>query len=279
MNRITRSLMRLLLLLSLLLGACQTEVTSDTEIDERDLDAAYTSFLRDMVMYNTIALDDLNSMLAEEPPPFLLDVREFDEVMETGHIEGAVVIPLRELGNRTDLLPTFDTTIVSYCGSGWRCTIAMTALEALGWENVFSLRDGSFSGWIEAGYPTVTGLPKAVSLNVASPDPAMLTLMDDTLSNIPEELGMITIDAVNIELMTNPNLILIDVRRSEDIQETGSIEGAVHIPLEEFIARKIEWPVDKSAKIMIYSSVGYRSIIAMTILWSYGYNDVWSLIG
>ncbi|HEY45996.1 MAG TPA: hypothetical protein G4O14_04330 [Anaerolineae bacterium] len=279
MNRITRSLMRLLLLLSLLLGACQTEVTSDTEIDERDLDAAYTSFLRDMVMYNTIALDDLNSMLAEEPPPFLLDVREFDEVMETGHIEGAVVIPLRELGNRTDLLPTFDTTIVSYCGSGWRCTIAMTALEALGWENVFSLRDGSFSGWIEAGYPTVTGLPKAVSLNVASPDPAMLTLMDDTLSNIPEELGMVTIDAVNIELMTNPNLILIDVRRSEDIQETGSIEGAVHIPLEEFIARKIEWPVDKSAKIMIYSSVGYRSIIAMTILWSYGYNDVWSLIG
>jgi len=68
-------------------------------------------------------------------------------------------------------------------------------------------------------------------------------------------------------------------KRSEDIQETGSIEGAVHIPLEEFIARKIEWPVDKSAKIVSYSSVGYRAIIAMTILWSYGYNDVWSLIG
>jgi len=80
-------------------------------------------------------------------------------------------------------------------------------------------------------------------------------------------------------LMTNPDLILVDVRRTEEVQETGIIAGAVHIPLEEFIARKVDWPVDKAAKIVIYSSVGHRSIIAMTILWSYGYSDVWSLIG
>jgi rhodanese-related sulfurtransferase len=230
-------------------------------------------------MYNTIGLDDLNRMLAEEPPPFLLDVREFDEVVDTGHIEGAAVIPLRELGQHIDLLPSSDTTIVSYCESGLRCTIAMTALETLGWENVFSLRDGSYSGWVNAGYPIATGLPEAVPLNVASPDPSMLTLMDDTLSNIPEELGMITVDAVNTEMMTNPDLTLVDVRPTEEVQETGSIEGAVKIPLEEFIARKGDWPVDKAAKIVIFSSVGYRSIIAMTILWSYGYSDVWSLIG
>lgn len=232
-----------------------------------------------MVMYNTIGLEDLHRMLAEEPPPFLLDVREVEEVMDTGHIEGAVVIPLHELGQHIDLLPSSDTTIVTYCASGWRCTIAMTALEAFGWVNVLSLTEGSFSGCVNVGYPIATGLPKAVPLNVASPNPGMLTLMDDTLSSIPEELGIITIDAVNIELMTNPDLTLVDVRRTEDLQETGVIEGAVHIPLEEFIARKVDWPVDKATKIVIYSSVVYRSIIAMTIFWSHGYSDVWSLIG
>jgi len=231
-----------------------------------------------MVMYNTVGLEDLKSVLAEEPPPFLLDVRDVNEVVDTGYIEGATVIPLRELGRHTDLLPSFDTTIVSYCGSGRRCAIAMTTLEALGWENALSLRDGSFSGWVRAGYPFVTGLPDAVPLNAASPDPAALERIAETLSKIPEDWGMITADTANKELIMNPNLILIDVRRAEEVQQTGIIKGAIHIPLEEFIARKAEWPADKSAEIVIYCSGGHRPTIAMTILWSYGYENVRSLI-
>ncbi|HEY42654.1 MAG TPA: rhodanese-like domain-containing protein [Anaerolineae bacterium] len=278
MNRWKLWLPCLLVLTSLLLGACSTAVATQAETVERTLDAAYTIFLDDMVMYNTIGLEDLISMLTEEPPPFLLDVRDLSEIGDTGYIEGAVVIPLRELGRHMDLLPSFDTTIVSYCGSGWRCAIAMTALEALGWENALSLRDGSFSGWVHAGYPFATGLPDAVPLNVASPDPAMLTLIDETLSNIPEDWGMITVDTANKELIMNPDLILIDVRRAEEVQKTGIITGALNIPLEEFIARKTEWPADKATKIVIYCSGGHRSTIAMTILWSYGYRDVRSLI-
>ncbi|UCF59677.1 MAG: hypothetical protein JSV37_07860 [Anaerolineaceae bacterium] len=279
MYRKTNALISLLVLSSLLLGACQSEATTQVEVDEKALDAAYTTFLRDMVMYNTISLDDLNKLLAEEPTPFLLDVREFDEVAETGYIEGAVVIPIRDLGQRTDLLPSFDTTIVTYCASGWRCTIAMTVLEALGWEHVLSLSGGSFSGWLNANQPIATDLPEAVPLNAATPDPTMLAIMADFLSNIPEELGMITVYDVNNEMMTNSDLILLDVRQTEEIQATGAIEGAVQIPLEELIARKADWPSDKDAKIVVYSSLGFPSIIAMTILWSYGYTDVWSLIG
>jgi rhodanese-related sulfurtransferase len=107
----------------------------------------------------------------------------------------------------------------------------------------------------------------------------MLALIADILSNIPEELGMISVYDVNTEMMTNPDLILLDVRQIEEIQATGSIEGALQIPLEELIARKADWPSEKDAKIVVYSSFGFPSIIAMTILWSYGYTDVWSLIG
>ena len=278
MNRWRLCIPCLIAVMSLLLGACSTAAATQVEIVERALDTSYTTFLNGMVLYNTIGLEDLNSMLSEEPPPFLLDVRDVNEISESGHIEGAVVIPLRELGRHTDLLPSFDTTIVPYCSSGWRCAIAMTALEALGWENVFSLSQGSFSGWVHAGYPFTTGLPDAVPLNAASPDPAMLALIGETLSNIPEDWGMITVDTANRELITNPNLILIDVRRAEEVQTTGIIKGAIHIPLEEFIARKAEWPADKAAKIVIYCSGGNRSTIAMTILWSYGYRDVRSLV-
>jgi rhodanese-related sulfurtransferase len=279
MNRWKLWSLCLLVLTSLILGACAADVATQVETGERALDAAYTTFLDDMVMYNTISLVDLNRMLTEEPPPFLLDVRTSDEILDTGHIEGATFIPLHELGQHTDLLPTFDTTIVSYCNSGWRCAIAMTALEALGWEDVLSLREGSFSGWVNAGYPIATGLPDAVPLNAASPDPAILARMDDALSNMPEGWGMITVATANKELMTNPDLILIDVRRMEEVQQTGIIEGAIHIPLEEFIARKAEWPTDKTAKIVVYCGSGLRSTIAMTILWSYGYSDVHSLMG
>jgi len=89
------------------------------------LDDAYEAFLASMVKYNTTGLDALNEQLIADPPPFILDVRQPEELVEKGHIEGAVNIPLRELGQHMDLLPSFETPIVSYCGSGWRCTIAM----------------------------------------------------------------------------------------------------------------------------------------------------------
>jgi len=47
---------------------------------EADLGAAYNSFLGSMVKYNTTGLDALNEALAGDPPPFLLDVRQPEEL-------------------------------------------------------------------------------------------------------------------------------------------------------------------------------------------------------
>ncbi|MBN2501654.1 MAG: rhodanese-like domain-containing protein, partial [Anaerolineales bacterium] len=98
---------------------------------EADLDAAFGAFLGSMEAYQTISLEALNEMMVETPP-FLLDVRTIAETEEKGHIPGSVTIPLNELGESYAYLPAFDQTIVSYCGSGWRCTIALTGLGALG---------------------------------------------------------------------------------------------------------------------------------------------------
>ena len=247
-----------------------------------DMDAAFTTFLDGMERYNTISIDDLNVLLVEDPPPFVLDVREPSEIEANGYIEGAVNIPLREVADHIEWLPSFDTPIVSYCGSGWRCTIAMVALEGMGWEDVRGLTGGSFGAWVEAGYPVAEGLPlEPMVLDVAEPDPAAVAAMQEMLHNVPDGYGVITADDLNLALLENPDLIVIDVRRQEELEENGVIEAEnwIHVPLEQFVAMKDQWPADTDAPIVVYCGSGHRSTIAMSILWSYGYSDVHSLRG
>lgn len=246
-----------------------------------DLDAAYQLFLDDMEAYNTVGLDEVNLALAEGEEMFILDVRNESELEANGYIEGAVLVPLSDLMTSLDELPSYDTPIVSYCGSGWRCTIALTMLEALGWEDVTGLKGGSFGGWVEAGYPVTEGVPDEVILDAVEPNPAGVEIFAAALEVMPEGYGGISADDLNAAIIENPDLIVIDVRTSAEVEENGVIESEnwIHIPLEEFIARMDEWPTDLDAPIAIYCGSGHRSTIAMTILWSYGYSDVSSLKG
>lgn len=246
-----------------------------------DLDAAFEVFLADMEGYNTIGLDDFNLQLIDGAP-FVLDVRELGELEEKGHIETAVHIPLRELADNLDKLPSFDTPIISYCGSGWRCTIALTVLEGMGWQDVKCLKGGSFSGWVEAGYPTVEGLaPEAEVLNAVELDAATVEYFGAVLQAVPEGYGGISADDFNLALIDNPELNVIDVRTLGELEEKGVIEAEIwtHIAIEEFVAQKDMWPADLDAPIVVYCGSGHRSTIAMSILWSYGYTDVRSLKG
>lgn len=246
-----------------------------------DLDTAFNTFLAGMEGYNTISLDALNAALVENPP-FLLDVRGAEEAEASGHIEGSVLIPLRDLAENTAYLPSFDTPIVSYCGSGWRCTIALTYLEAMGWEDVKGLKGGSFTGWKDGGYAFVEGVePEAAMLNVAQVDPGMVTVIDDALAAIPEGYGVVKADGLNTMLFEEPDVILIDVRTDGELETNGVIEHAnwQHVPLESFVDMKADWPADKDAKIVVYCGSGHRSTIAMSILYAYGYTNVYSLNG
>jgi rhodanese-related sulfurtransferase len=272
----------------LLLGACSTaatdaQPTADTALaNEAALDDAFSSFLDGMVAYDALRLEPLSTMLVEEPPPFLLDVRQPEEVQELGHIEGAVLIPVRDLMKHLDLLPGFEAPIVVYCGSGWRCTIALPALGALGWTEVVVLKEDSYRGWMAGGYPTVAGLPpEAEALNAASPEPAIVALLDRTFTRIPEGWGAATVEQFATELAENPDLVVLDVRTAAEQAENGVVDSAnlISLPLEEIIRRRAEWPEDKDATIVIHAGTDHRSTIAMSILWSYGYTDVRSLKG
>ena len=258
-------------------------VEEAAEFDPAALDEGFATFLSGMEAYNTISADALLAELTEDQPPFLLDVRTQAELEEKGHIEGAYFITLRELGQNLDKLPSFDTPIVAYCGSGWRATIAMTALSALGWEDVTALKE-TFDNWVDAGNPVAEGLPEeAPVLDAAAPDADLAALYNEVLSNVPEGYGVLIVDDLNLLLAEEPDMTVLDVRRLEEVEEKGVVDtGEVafaHIALEEMINEKANWPADKAAKLSVYCGSGHRSTMAMTMLWAYLYEDVLSLKG
>lgn len=96
--------------------------------------------------------------------PLLLDVREEHEFKgELGHIEGSVLIPLRELAARaTELAASKDAEIVAICRAGVRSATAVAILTGLGFEHVYNMKGGMLD-WVDAK------LPVEESTSAASP--------------------------------------------------------------------------------------------------------------
>jgi rhodanese-related sulfurtransferase len=88
---------------------------------------------------------EVKARLARGESVFLLDVREPSEVDEWAYPIG-VNIPLGELGDRLDEVPT-DQTIVVACRSGGRSAAAAKALSDAGW-NAENLSGGALA-WME----------------------------------------------------------------------------------------------------------------------------------
>jgi len=73
----------------------------------------------------------------------LLDVRTPGE-FRSGHIEGAVNIPVNELESRIAEIPA-DKEVVVYCRSGARSSTAKRIMESKGIAHVYDL--GSIGAW------------------------------------------------------------------------------------------------------------------------------------
>jgi NADPH-dependent 2,4-dienoyl-CoA reductase/sulfur reductase-like enzyme/rhodanese-related sulfurtransferase len=91
-----------------------------------------------------IARGDVATISPENWEPngeLLVDVREGNEVAESGLLRNAVNIPLGELRDRIGELPR-DRKILVYCQKGQRGYLAACALKGSGFEDVANLRGG-----------------------------------------------------------------------------------------------------------------------------------------
>ncbi|MBI3550215.1 MAG: MBL fold metallo-hydrolase [Elusimicrobia bacterium] len=81
----------------------------------------------------------------------LVDVREPEEYSgDLGHVRGATLIPLGQLGDRLAEVP--KGAVVTICKSGRRSARAGAQLLAAGWKDVHSMA-GGMEAWNEAGLP------------------------------------------------------------------------------------------------------------------------------
>lgn len=82
--------------------------------------------------------------LVNEEGALLLDVRTPEE-FASGHLPGAVNVPVDQLPRRLDEVGSKDKPVVVYCRSGRRSAIAAETLQGGGFQSVHDL--GAMSAW------------------------------------------------------------------------------------------------------------------------------------
>ena len=297
MSKKFQSLFGLLLVLSMILGACAPAAEPAVEVTEApvvvvteapivevapDAQALFTALVAELPGdkgYGTIKPAALNEELADKAP-FLLDVREAAEVEKDGYIEGAVNIPVREVLANLDKLPALDQPIVIYCGSGHRGGMLLSALKLLGYTNVRNL-GGGLGGWKKANLPVVTGSMPAAPAAISTPiiaDQPLFDMLNGFFTAMPDDFYSIKSDKLAEELTGATLPVIIDVRTAEEWTKDGYIKDATNIPFSDFFASLDKVPA-KDQRIVVLCQSGHRGSIIMMGLRLMGYTDVVNLAG
>lgn len=101
--------------------------------------------------YKQITPSEAKALMDSEENYIILDVRTEEEFVE-GHIEGAILLPDYEIGEKAEsMLTDKDQLIFVYCRSGRRSKNAASELAALGYTNI-----QEFGGILDWPYGTVT---------------------------------------------------------------------------------------------------------------------------
>jgi glyoxylase-like metal-dependent hydrolase (beta-lactamase superfamily II)/rhodanese-related sulfurtransferase len=94
----------------------------------------------------------LAEQLESDDPPLVVDVRAKTE-WEAGHIDGSINIPLPELAQRLDELPS-DRRLALHCLSAYRSSIAAGLLQRAG-RSDFTELIGGIAAWEASSLPVV----------------------------------------------------------------------------------------------------------------------------
>jgi len=88
----------------------------------------------------------------------VVDVRDAPEVAQAGKVAGAINVSRGMLEFRADPESPYhdknfakDKTVIVYCASGGRSSLAGKVLKEMGYSRVYNL--GAFKEWVEAGGP------------------------------------------------------------------------------------------------------------------------------
>ena len=186
--------------------------------------------------YAAVDTDWVKKQVDSQADMVLVDSRPKRKKYDKGHIPGAVSIPDTQFDKFKDQLPAQkDKPLVFYCG-GFKCKLShKSAAKA-----------------IDMGYTNVkvfaAGYPAWKTVAVAS---APVQVKAGT------EEGSIDIEQFKTIMTQNPGSVhLIDVRDADEFA-TGTLKGAVNIPVDNLEAKITSLPADKP--IIFICGTGARS--------------------
>ena len=107
--------------------------------------------------YYRVDSDEAKQILDSEPADtVVVDVRRDDEWV-TGHVTGAIHIPIDDLADHIDQVPQ-DRKVLFICAAGVRSGLACEVASSMGYdtENLYNIEDGT-PAWIAGGHPTSHG--------------------------------------------------------------------------------------------------------------------------
>lgn len=103
--------------------------------------------------YGNVDVAEARDLIGEKGDLVILDVRTVSEY-ESGHLEGAINIPVEALSGRLSELNPNDELLV-YCRTGNRSTTAVGILKENGYDRIYHM-DAGIVAWENAGFPTVS---------------------------------------------------------------------------------------------------------------------------
>ena len=143
------SLLTVILALALAATGCSSEETGSP---------AGTGAPEEAAGYVTVDVQTAYDALSANEDAQLVDVREPEEWADTGVPEGAVLIPLGDVGSRAASELAADAPVYVICRTGNRSQTASDVLVGLGFTEVYNV-DGGVTAWIDAGLPMETYAP------------------------------------------------------------------------------------------------------------------------
>ena len=104
-----------------------------------------------------ITPSEVMSLAGRDSTVVLLDVRTPEEFKsETGHLDGAILIPVQELDGRVGELTRYrDRQFIVYCRTGHRSTKGTEILQSHGFKAMNM--EGGITRWRAEHFPTVQG--------------------------------------------------------------------------------------------------------------------------
>ena len=100
-----------------------------------------------------MSVQDVCTLLDGPGDYWLLDVRQEEERVREGAIEGAHHIPISRIADRIDEVP-LDENVYIFCGSGLRAAVVASILHRAGYQKL-TVVFGGVRGWSSTSCPIV----------------------------------------------------------------------------------------------------------------------------